>query len=66
MTCTHFDRPSVVSLPSIGGIHVCRECYGPQETFIPQSWDHQCGPHDTSPDGRAVHYKEPTYEWRKK
>lgn len=27
MTCTHTDRPNVLSLPSMGNPHCCRECW---------------------------------------
>lgn len=27
MTCTHPERPNVLSLPSTGNPHCCRECY---------------------------------------
>ena len=44
MACTHTDRPNVLSLPSIGNPHCCRECWDakPLTAFKGkrEAWDH--------------------------
>ena len=64
--CPHPDRPQALLYASPGDVHVCAECIIERgKRFVPDSWDHQSGPNDVAPDGRQIHFKEPTYEWRK-
>ena len=47
LECPHEDRPSVLSLPSIGDPHICAECYGPRTQFIAEPFGGvhgYCGP----------------------
>ena len=66
MACTHADRPSVVSLPSAGNPHCCRECFDKTAGMTPykgkrEAWEFGSdyvlrGQDATYRDFRGVHY----------
>lgn len=67
MTCTHTDRPNVLSLPSMGDPHMCRECWdasggisafkGKREAWDHDSYDYTVRNGEaTYRDFRGVHY----------
>ena len=65
MSCTHPERPNVLSLPSAGNPHCCRECFDAQPITPYQgkreSWDH--AGYDYATRGADIHYRS-TGGWR--
>ena len=47
-------------------LRLCRECLDMIPEPKSRGWeDTYSDTYDTAPDGRLIHYKEPSFEWRK-
>ena len=60
MACTHPERPNVLSLPSMGNPHCCRECFEAsgftQFKGKREAWDH--AGYDYVMRGQDAHYRD--------